>query len=224
MRDKPYAEALGALQYLARCTCPNISFAISILVKFQKNPGPTHWTALKRVYQYIRGTSDWCLTFGNPDDTDLYGYADADGMSQTNRKAISGYVFKVYGGAVSWQSKQQDIIALSTTEAELVASVNASKEAIWLRNMTTQLFDPITTSTTLLVDNMGAQKVAANDANQRMTKHMDIRFHWIRFEIEKKTIRLQYVPTEDNVADIFTKALPSAKAKHFASLMGLRKA
>ena len=107
MRDKPYREALGALQYLSVATRPDITYAVSILARFSQNPGITHWNAVKRVYAYLKSTRDLWLTFGGQKEG-IKGYSDADRMSQEDRHAISGYIFMLNGGAVSWSSKRQD--------------------------------------------------------------------------------------------------------------------
>ena len=132
MRVKPYREAVGALLYLVVATRPDISYAVLFLARFVADPGLAHWNALSRVFRYLIGTQDWQLTYGSPDGSDLFGYTDADGMSTEGRRAISGYVFMMNGGAVSWSTKRQDVISLSTTEAEYIAQTHAAKEAIWL--------------------------------------------------------------------------------------------
>lgn len=130
MRDKPYREALGALQYLSVTTQPDITYAVSILTWLSQNPGITHWNGVKHVYTYLKYTRDlWC-TFGGQ-QAKIAGYTDADGMSQEDRHAISGYIFMLNGGAVSWSLKWQDMISLSTTEAKYIALTHAAKEAIW---------------------------------------------------------------------------------------------
>ena len=221
MRDKPYREALGALMYASVATRPDITFAISTLARFSQNPGPTHWTALKRVFAYLKGMRDFWLTLGGR-ESKLIGYSDADGMSQESRRPISGYTYLI-GGSISWSSKRQDIVTLSTTEAEYVALTHAAKEAIWLQNLLGELFptgkspSPITIN----CDNQGAIALSKDDRFHARTKHIDIRFHFIRNSVETGLIQVQYCPTDDMVADILTKGLPHVKTKHFASLMGL---
>lgn len=223
MRDKPYLPALGALMYCAVGTRPDISYAVSQLSKFSQNPGRKHWNALCKVYAYLNTTKHLKLTYGL-DSPSHYGFTDSDGMSNEDRHAVSGYVFTIDGGAVSWSSKRQEIVTLSTTEAEYVAATHAGKEAIWLQNLLSELFSDIQfTPFPLHSDNLGAIALAKDDRFHPRTKHIDIRFHWIRYAIESGKIALIYCRTNDMTADIFTKALPSIKVKHFASQMGLRK-
>jgi hypothetical protein len=127
------------------------------------------------------------------------------------------------GCAVSWSSKKQELVTLSTTEAEYVALTHAAKEALWLRQFLEELFGPINEPFTLYGDNQSAIALAHSQAGQfhARTKHIDIRYHFIRYCIENGSIQLLYCPTEDMVADALTKALPSSKAKHFAMSLGL---
>jgi hypothetical protein len=152
---------------------------------------------------------------------ELEGYADADGSMAEDRRAVSGYAFLVNGGAVSWSAKRQEIISLSTTESEYVAATYAAKEALWLRSLISQLFEVPMDATTLFSDNQSAIALTKEHQYHARTKHIDIRFHFIRWIIEEGKLRLIYCPTNDMVADTLTKALPSAKVKHFASQLGL---
>ena len=151
----------------------------------------------------------------------LIGYADADGSMAEDRKAISGYAFMINGGAVSWSAKRQQIISLSTTESEYIAATYAAKEALWLRQLILQLFGIILDATTLFSDNQSAIALTKEHQYHARTKHIDVRFHFIRWIVEEGKVRLVYCPTEEMVADILTKALPSTKVKHFARELGL---
>jgi hypothetical protein len=223
MKHVPYREAVGSLMWAAVGTRPDIAFPVGVLSKFLDNPGPAHWEACKRVFRYLLGTKDLRLTYG-AGKPGLEGYSDADGMSQESRRAISGFAFIIDGGAISWSSKKQELVSLSTTEAEYVAMTHAAKEAIWLRQLIAELFRPLERPITLHGDNQSAIALAYSDIGQfhARTKHIDIRYHFIRYVIENNSIRLVYCPTNNMVADTFTKALPSAKAKHFAAALGLR--
>ena len=208
MMNVPYREAVGSLMYAAMGTRPDIAFATSTVAQFSKNPGWAHWEAVKRIFHYLLGTKTLELTYEG-DQRGLEGYVDADGASQEHRRAISGYVFMVDGGAVSWSSKKQELVTLSTAEAEYVAQTHAAKEAIWLCRLLTELFKAIDTPTTLFSDSKSAIALAHNGHYHARTKHIDIRYHFIRYIIEASTIKLVYCPTNDMTADTLTKALPS---------------
>lgn len=222
MKSKPYREAVGSLMYAATGTRPDIAYAVSIVSKFLENPGMAHWNAVKRIFQYLHGTKDLELTYGAK-ELSLVGYSDADGSMHEERKAMSGYAFLIDGGAVSWRSKQQEIIALSTTEAEYVGYTHATKEALWLRSFIGQIFGEFDKPTELFGDNQSAIALAKDQQYHARTKHIDIRYHFIRWVISEGKVKLVYCPTEDMVADTLTKALPSPKVKHFASALGLSK-
>jgi len=221
MKNVPYREAVGSLMHLAVGTRPDIAFAVSTVAQYGANPGMTHWEAVKKIYRYLAGTKKLALTFGNG-KRGLEGFTDADGASQEHRHAISGYAFLLDGGAVSWSSKKQELVTLSTTEAEYVAATHAAKEAVWLRRFLTEVFRPLDRPTTLHCDNQSAIALANSGAFHARTKHIDIHYHFIRFSVDKGSISLVYCPTNDMVADTLTKPLPSLKAKHFATALGLR--
>ena len=142
-------------------------------------------------------------------------------MSTEGRGAISGYVYLINNGAVSWSSKQQKLVTLSTTELKYIGLTHATKEAIWIRSFLMEVLgwpdDPLL----LYSDNQSAIALAKDDRFHTRTKHIDIRFHFIRYAVAEGKIQLEFCPTEDMVADALTKALPSLKVKHFASSMGL---
>jgi transposase InsO family protein len=223
MRRIPYREALGSLMYCAVATRPDIAFPVGLLSQFVENPGRIHWEAVKRIYRYLSGTKAWRLVYGSTTN-DLEGYTDADGASQAHRHAISGYAFLIDGGAVSWSSRKQELVTLSTAEAEYVAATHAAKEGLWLRRFIGEVFQPIQTPTTLYSDSKSAIALTQDGSYHARTKHIDIRYHFIRFVVQNGSIHLIYCPTEDMVADTLTKALPSTKAKHFASSLGLQSA
>lgn len=221
MQNIPYRQAVGSLMWASLGTHPDISFAVTTVSKFSTKPGIVHWEAVKRILRYLKGTKELWLTFGGNKEA-LTGWADADGNMAEDRHAISGYAFKLHGGAVSWSAKRQEIISLSTTGSEYVAATHAAKEALWLRSLLSQLFSPLEDPTTLFSDNQSAIALTKDHQYHPRTKHIDIRFHFIRWIVENGSLRLVYCPTGDMVADTLTKALPSAKVKHFAAELGLR--
>ena len=131
MKSVPYRAAVGSLMHLAVGTRPDIAFAVSTVVQFNNVPGEPHWEAVKQIYRYLSGTKSFALTFGGV-KKGLEGYTDADGASQEHRRAISGYAYLLDGGAVSWASRKQELVTLSTAEAEYVAATHAAKEGLWL--------------------------------------------------------------------------------------------
>jgi len=223
MRHIPYREAVGSSMYAMLGTRPDIAFANTVVSKFSGNPGMAHWEAVKQIYRYLIGTKDMWLTYGGEERV-LVGYADADRSMAEDRHAISGYAFLIDGGAVSWSSKRQEIVSLSTTESEYVAATHAAKEALWLRLLISQLFGHTAEATTIFSDNQSAIALTKDYQYHARTKHIDVRFHFIRWVVENGQLRLIYCPTADMVADTLTKALPSPKVKHFAAELGLRRA
>ena len=220
MRNIPYREAVGALNWAALATRPNIAFAVATIAHFASKPGLVHWDAVKRIFCYLAGTRDLWLSFSETKRT-LVGYADVDGSMAEDRRAITGYAFLIDGGAVSWSSKRQEIVSLSTTESKYVAATHSMKEALWLRSLLSEVFGPISEATTMFSDNQAAIALTRDHQYHARTKHIDVRYHWIRWVIKQGSLRLVYCPTDNMVADALTKALPSAKVKHFAAGLGL---
>jgi Reverse transcriptase (RNA-dependent DNA polymerase) len=221
MAKTPYREAIGSLMYACVATRPDISFAVSTLSQFLENPGEAHWEAAKRVFRYLAGTKGHTLTYGG-ERHELTGYTDADGASQDHRRAISGHAFLIDGGVISWSSRKQELVTLSTAEAEYVAATHAAKEGIWLRRLIGELFGTFSEPTIMHCDNQAALTLATTDNFHARTKHIDIRYHFIRHTVNSGAIKLVYCPTDDMVADILTKALPAWKVKGHSAALGLR--
>ena len=220
MRDVPYREAVGALNWVALATRPDIAFAVSTVARFSVNPSMAHWNAVKRVFRYLAGTCDLWLTYGEAQQV-LVGYADADGSMSEDRHVITGFAFLIDGGAVSWSSKKQEIVSLSTTESEYVAATHGMKEGLWLRSLLAKIFELFTDTTTLFSDNQSAIALTRDHQYHARTKHINVHYHFIRWVVENGSLRLVYCPTADMIADMLTKALPLPKVKHFAECLGL---
>jgi len=220
MRHVPYREAVGSLMYASLATRPNISYAVTTVLCFSNNPGMPHWEAVRQIYHYLLGMKDLRLTYGGAPSA-LVGYADADGSMAEDRKAISGYAFLIDGSTVSWSSKKQEIVSLSTTESEYMAATHAAKEALWLWSLLRELFSPFDEPTTLFSDNQSAIALSKDHQYHACTKHIDIHFHFICWVVENGKIRLIYCPTADMVTNTLMKALLSLKVKHFAVELGL---
>lgn len=221
MVNVPYQEAIGSIMYAAQLTRPDVCFAISTLSRFNQNPGRAHWTAVKRVLRYLKGTVDAKLTYSRNGNPEIIGYCDADYANDINdRRSTTGYVFVLYGAAISWNAKKQPTVALSTTEAEYMSMCAATQEAIWLRTLHNDLF-PSKNETLLNCDNKSAICIASNNMYSNRTKHIDVKFHFIREKIADKSIKLNYVSTKSMIADILTKSVTTDTFKRLAIEFGL---
>ena len=221
---KTYQSMLGSLMYLMLGTRPYLAFAVGALSQHAATPGSAHLAALKRVYHYVRGTSDYALVYNrSTNGLALTGYVDADWAADVNtRRSVTGYVFTLAGGAVSWASRKQHSTALSSTEAEYMAASQATTEAIWLRNLRRELKQlEAPYSGPLLIDNQSAIALIKNAEFHERTKHIAVRYHFIRERYESGEIAIEYCPTGDQVADVLTKGLSREKVERFSEKMGL---
>ena len=150
------------------------------------------------------------------------GFCDADWATNKHRHSISGYSFHFGCGAISWSSKKQYIIALSSTEAEYIAQTHAAKEAMWLQNFVDEVRGTGGAAITINCDNQGAIVLAKDNKFHSRTKCIDLRYHFIREAVEDGKIIVSYIPTDENVSDIFTKALARPKFQKFVEMLGLR--
>ena len=223
MQQIPYREAVGSLMYIAIATRPDIQFSVGILSRFSSNPGPKHWESVKHLFRYLQGSKDYKLTYApDPSSSSLFTtYCDADfaGDKGTTR-STSGYVVKMGTGAVSWASRLQSLVTLSTTEAEYVSAVAAGQEMLWLHNLFTELGYP-TTGLPLCIDNQSALSVTKNPEHHGRMKHLDLRFYWLRDVVYSGTIAVRYIPTADQPADILTKSLGKSKVILAREQLGL---
>lgn len=191
---------------------------VSALSQFNENPGEEHWKAAKRVLRYLRKTQDVGLIFTKTGE-DLVGFSDADwGANADDRRSYSGYIFKYAGGVVSWAARKQKTVAMSSTEAEYVAE--ATKEALHLRSFLLEIFEE-TKATTIFCDNQSAGRMAEGSTNNNRTKHIDIRYHFIRDVVKNGIIDIKYLPTTEMPADILTKGLSTQKHENLIRSIGL---
>jgi hypothetical protein len=225
MRNVPYLVAVGSLMYLTTTTRPDIAFAVGVLGRFNHNPGPRYWLAVKHLLHYLKGTMDYKLVYG-PDEGggELFTtYTDADhGGNKDNGCSTGGYVTCFGGGAVDWRSWLQPFVTLSTTEAEFVAAVEAGKAIKWTRSILQEFGYPVDHLSTLLIDNQSALTVSKNPEHHGRMKHLDLKFFWLRDQVEAGMISHIYIPTSDQIADILTKALPRVTVEKFWTLLGLK--
>jgi hypothetical protein len=174
-----YREMIGCLMYAAVMTRPDIAFAVSNLSQYLDAPRTTHIHAVTRVFRYLSGTKELKLVLGGPDTT-IVGYSDSDWASQIHCHSISGFAFFIGKGVISWSSKKQPIITLSSTEAEYVALTHASKDIIWIQKLLTDFASifPYSLPTILNCDNQGAIRLSKDSTFHGRTKHIDVHFHF----------------------------------------------
>ena len=222
MKKIPYHEAIGALNWIVVRSCPDISFIISQLAQYMENPGRIHWEAVKRVLRYLKGTKNLKLTYGRGGEKGLQAFVVTDGANQEHQQAISGFVTLIDGGAVSWMLKKQELVMLSTMEAEYVVATHTAKELLWLQHLIGEIFQSLNQPILLHCDNQSATALThSNGQFHACTKHIDIQWHFIKFCIDNKAINISYCPTENMTADILTKPLSTQKVKKFTSALGL---
>ena len=213
MVNVPYRNAVGCLMYLMVGTRPDLAAAVGVLSQFAADPCPTHWQALKRVFRYIQGTKTHGIEFQASCTSGLQGYSDADWAGDVeSRRSTSGYAFLMSGGTLSWRSKKQRTVALSSTEAEYMALSEATQEAIWLKTFLCELGEmTLNDAVKVYEDNQGSIALAKNPEFHKRTKHIDIRYHFVREKVEDGQAVLEYISTLDMLADIMTKTIPAAQ-------------
>ncbi|UOH81729.1 hypothetical protein LQV05_004409 [Cryptococcus neoformans] len=205
----PYQELVGSLLWLAGCTRPDIAFSASFLARYTASPTEGHWQLALRVLSYLSHTQRLGIMLGGVKHRrTLTCYSDADwaGCGQTAR-STTGYVTYFCGSPISWCSKRQRTTASSTMEAEYIAASEATREVIWLRNRLQELYLPQVGPSTLLVDNEAAINLSKNPLSHNKSKHIDVRYHVFRERVELGDITVEYIPTDKQRADVFTKAL-----------------
>jgi hypothetical protein len=228
MSGIPYSQLVGALMYLAVATRPDIAHAVGVLACFNSNPGPLHWKALKHLCRYLQGTKDVRLCYepvpGAGVTERFSAYADADYAGDVDdRRSTSGLIVKVGSGAISWASKLQQVVTLSTTEAEYISATAAGQEILWLRNLMSEMGYPVQGPSTLHLDNQSAIAVTRNPEHHGRMKHLDLRHYWLRDTVKAGLIDVKYIPTKQMPADIMTKALSRGSVVEMREMLGLRR-
>jgi len=222
-----FRQIIGSLMFLMIGTRPDIAAAVSIISQFSTKPTQEHYQAAKRILRYLKGSANLKLYLGGISEADktlkLIGYSDANWGNDTDtRKSTTGYLFYLSGGVVSWSSKRQATVALSSTEAEYMALTHTTKETIWLRTILKELGFAQNDATTLYEDNQSCIALAKNPIHHARTKHIDIQHHFVREKVESKEVELAYMSTDDMVADALTKPLARPKFAKLVAQMNLR--
>lgn len=219
--QRGYQSRVGSIMYAMIGTRPDLAFSASMLSRFNSAPIQAHHAAAKHCLRYLQHTRTFGIQYGPAQALELQAYTDSDWAGDKDgRKSTSGYVFTLLGGAITWRSNRQSVVALSSTEAEYIGLTDAAKEAVWLRSILTEIDirQPLNRNnghnskwrlkpTTIRVDSQGAMGLTANSKHHERTKHIDIKYHYIRESIQARHVDLEHVPTEEQTADILTKPL-----------------
>jgi len=218
--DNSYKQAVGSLLYLSTRTRPDLAFAVGAVARQMHNPTMEDWNSIKRILRYLQATRNYVLKY-SVENSEILGYSDASyAPVADDRKSTSGFFF-ISNGAISWRSKKQPIISLSSMEAEYIALADAAKEGIWLNRLEKEIFPENTPKVILLEDNQSTIKTAKNDIINERSKHIDVRYHFIRENIQADKLEIRYCPTDQMVADALTKPLGRTKLELFVAEMGL---
>ncbi|KAE8711123.1 hypothetical protein F3Y22_tig00110303pilonHSYRG00264 [Hibiscus syriacus] len=216
----PYASAIGSLMYAMVCTRPDIAQAVGAVSRHMNNLGKVHWEAVKWILRYLRGTTNKTLCFKGG-DTILTCYVDAELAGNIDiRRSTTGYVYTLGGTAVSWVSQLQKIVALSTMEAEYVAVTEASKEMVWLQSFLEELGKK-QENNVLYCDSQSAIHLAKNPSFHSKTKHIHLRYHFIRSLLEDGILKLEKISGAQNPADMLTKTVTTDKLKLCSTSVGM---
>lgn len=209
-----YQSAIGSLLWISSRTRPDIQYEVNQLCQHNNDPTVRHWNGVLRVLRYLNGTAEYSIQY-RTGQSGLLGYCDADYAGDVDdRKSVTGHVFMLGGGPVTWVSHKQRCVATSTTESEYIALSEASKQGQWIRALLIELNRPTYLGKRLVApirsDNMGCIAIAKDPVAHSRTKHIDVRYHYVRELISHGKTTVDYIPSGDNLADLLTKPLPLA--------------
>ena len=207
MAKIPYPEAVGALQWLVSSGRPDIAYAVSSVSRYLGCFGQEHWDAVVRIFRYLQQTREMPMRFKKSKGGMTFEvFADSDWAGDVDhRRSQGGFICFVGGNLITCKSILQRIVALSSTEAEYIAACEATKEAVWMRRVLTDIGFPQSQPTTIWEDNRSAICLSENPHDHARTKHIDLRYHYLRQQVQLKTVILRSIGTKDQVADILTK-------------------
>lgn len=224
MQNVPYASALGSLMYAQVCTRPDIAYIVGMLGRYLHNPGMDHWKAVKRVLRYLQRTKHYMLTYKKSEILEIIGYSDSDfNGCKDSCRSTSGYVYLLAGGAISWRSAKQELIATSTMEAEFIACFEASNHAKWLRNLFIglRIIDRIERPLKIFCDNRSAVLYSNNNKSSSKTKHIDLKFRVVKERVQSGVVSMEHIGTNSMIADPLTKGLPPKVFHEHTARMGV---
>ncbi|GJV74681.1 retrovirus-related pol polyprotein from transposon TNT 1-94 [Tanacetum coccineum] len=216
-----YRGMIGSLMYLT-ASRPDLNYDVCLCARYQAKPTKKHLQAVKRIFRYLNGTINMGLWYSKDTDMSLTAYADADHAGcQDTRRSTSGSAQFLGDKLVSWSSKKQKSTAISSTEAEYIALSGCCSQILWMRSQLTDYgfqFNKIP----LYCDNKSAIALCCNNVQHSRAKHIDIRYHFIKEQVENGIVELYFVRTEYQLADIFTKPLPRERFNFLIDKLGMK--
>ena len=223
LNNELYQKAIGSLLYLSVNTRPDIAASVALLAQKTQTPSCEDWNEVKRLIRYLKGTLTLQLRLSTQDkDASLIGYVDADwGENRVDRKSHSGYAFFINGGLISWCCRKQSCVSLSTAEAEYIAICEAAKEIKYIYNLLNEMSISVCKPITIMEDNQSCIKMINNEKFNARSKHIDIRYHFVKDLCNSKFIKLEYCSSENNISDILTKPLTKNRLLHLRNYLGL---
>uniref|UniRef100_A0A6N2LT56 Reverse transcriptase Ty1/copia-type domain-containing protein n=1 Tax=Salix viminalis TaxID=40686 RepID=A0A6N2LT56_SALVM len=202
-----FKQMIGSLMYLT-ATRPDLMYSVCLISRYMERPTELHLQVAKRILRYLKGTAELGIAYKRGKEETLIGFADSAYAGDIDdRKSTSGYIFMLGTGVVSWSSKKQPVVSLSTTEAEFIAAAFSACQGIWLRRVLEKLGHTQSKCTTIYCDNSSAIKLSKNPVMHGRSKHIDVKFHFLRDLTKEGTIELIHCPTQEQLADIMTKPL-----------------
>jgi transposase InsO family protein len=217
-----YRSIVGSLRYLVNSR-PDLAYAVGYISRFMEKPTTEHLTAVKRILRYVAGTLHYGCHYQRRKEARLVGYSDSDMAGDVDtRKSTTGVGFFLGGNIITWQSQKQRVVALSSCEAEYIAAATAACQGVWLARLLAELKGEETSTFTLKIDNESAIALSRNPVFHDRSKHIDVKFHYIRECVEENRVQLQSIRTEEQLADILTKALGQERFCELRSRLGVR--
>lgn len=216
----PYRQLVGCLQYLVSATRPDLANAVRELSKHLHDYNQTHWKMAKRVLKYLKATPEVGIIY-NKGESQPEAYSDADFANDKDSKSITGVIITMASAPVIWISRKQSLVGLSTTEVEYIAATEACKSIIWLSELLSEMIFNISKPITLHIDNKSTIKILENATSHNRTKHIRLRYHFIRDLVQEGKILPLYCNTKEQIADICTKILPKEQHKYLCDKMNI---
>ena len=228
LTEEPYYQVLGQLNHICNVSRPDIAYALSLLSCFSCWPTKKHWEALQNLIDYIADMKDYALSYGKSEkggvSVPIIGFSDSDYASDASDcHSQLGYIIMINGAAVSWNSRKISVVTQSSCESEMIAAVKAANEIKWIAQFLSNISKPIWLLVPLMVDNMSAISVVTNQSTKSKLKHINIKHFKIREYVDSHLICMSHVPTDQQTANIMTKALDKVKIECHRTAMGLLK-